>query len=102
MNAPSFPDPLTIAAAKDYHGNLPKHRSRGVTAPRCAFSRDMLRKHILEALGPIPADALAAFVALDLGDDDLAYDRLAAVVACVREAAHSMNELRAATAREAK
>ncbi|HEY8065606.1 MAG TPA: hypothetical protein VIF40_12930 [Methylosinus sp.] len=101
MSAP-LPDPLTAEAAGAYRAMLPKRRGRETAPQRDAFSREMLRAHILEMLGPIPADALAAFVALDLGDDDLAYDYLAAVVQRVREAAHSMNELRRAAERESE
>lgn len=98
----SAADHLTIEAARDYRANLPKRRGREMAPLRSEFSQDILRAHILEMLGPVPADALAAFVALDLGDDALAYDRLAAVVARVREAAKTMNELRVAADREAE
>ncbi|CAN2533402.1 hypothetical+protein [Methylocapsa aurea] len=98
MNAP-FPDPLTIAAAKDYRANLPKRRGRETAPLRCEFSREMQRSHICDVLGPVPADALAAHVALQFGDDDEAYFRLSRIVASIREAARSFDALRAATAK---
>ena len=92
-------DNLTVEAARAYRSNLPKRRGRETAPPASGLSTLLLRSHIADVLGDVPRDALAATVALDLGDDDLAYDRLAAVVSCVREAARSMNELRAATAK---
>jgi hypothetical protein len=55
-----------------------------------------LRARLLDELGPIPAEALAAFVCIDLGDDDEAHERMARVVALVREAAKLFNALRRA------
>jgi hypothetical protein len=56
----------------------------------------LLRARFLDAIGPVPAEALACFVALDMGDDDEAHERMARVVAYVKEAARLFNQLRAA------
>lgn len=94
MNVP-INDPLTVAAAKDYHANLPKRRGRETATPLAdEFSREMQRMHICEVLGPVPTDALAAHVALQFGDDREAYYRLARLVASIREAARSFDALR--------
>ena len=80
----SIPCPKAFAeAAAEYHGR-----------PVSDFSNGLLRLEILEALGDVPAQSLAAFVALDLGDDAEARERLADVVARVREAARLFNQMR--------
>lgn len=81
-----IPCPRAFAEAlADYHGR-----------PVSDFSTSGLdeRLAILEALGDVPAQSLAAFVALDLGDDAEARERLADVVARVREAARLFNQMR--------
>lgn len=81
---------------------LAKQHRRALAPDDGGFNAHMLRTHIIDVLGDVPRDALAATVALDFADDDHAYDRLAAVIACLREAATSMNELRRATRRGAE
>ena len=56
----------------------------------------LVRALFLDAIGPVPAEALAAFVAADLGDDDEAYERMKIVVDCVRRAAKLFKTLRRA------
>lgn len=80
-----IPCPLAFAEAlADYHGR-----------PIADFSAgEVLRSACLEELGDVPAQSLAAFVALDMGDDAEAHERLADVVARVREAARLFNQMR--------
>ncbi|ATQ66892.1 MULTISPECIES: hypothetical protein [Methylosinus] len=66
------------------------------------FTAGLLRSHIIDVLGDVPRLALGATVALDFADDPLAYDMLAAIVAAVREAATSMNELQRETRKGAE
>jgi len=79
----SIPCPKAFAeAAAEYHGR-----------PASDFSRSLLRLEILDALGDVPAQSLAAFVALDMGDDAEARERLADVVSRVRETARLFNQM---------
>lgn len=57
---------------------------------------DLIRALFLDALGDVPAQSLAAFVAADLGDDDEAHQRMEIVVDCVKRAAKLFNALRRA------
>jgi hypothetical protein len=59
-----------------------------------SLAGDVLRSACLEALGDVPAQSLAAFVALDMGDDTEAHDRLADVVSRVKEAARLFNQMK--------
>ncbi len=78
------PCPHAFAEAlADYHGR-----------PVSDLSRGLLRLKILEALAYVPAQALAAFVALDMGDDAEAHERLADVVSRVKEAARLFNQMK--------
>lgn len=79
------PCPRAFAEAlADYHGR-----------PVADFSTSgLLRSACLEALGDVPAQSLAAFVALDMGDDVEAHERLADVVFRVKEAARRFNQMR--------
>lgn len=70
-------------AAAEYHGR-----------PVSDFSRGIIRLEILDALGDVPAQSLAAFVALDMGDDAEARERLADVVSRVKEAARLFNKMK--------
>jgi hypothetical protein len=80
-----IPCPRAFAeAVADYHGRPVADFSAG----------DVLRSACLEALGDVPAQSLAAFVALDLGDDAEAHDRLADVVSRVKEAARLFNQMK--------
>ncbi len=81
----SIPCPRAFAEAlADYHDR-----------PVSDFSTSgRLRSACLEALGDVPAQSLAAFVALDMGDDAEAQERLADVVSRVREAARLFNQLK--------
>ena len=70
-------------AAREYRGDPP------LAQPDPGLLRDLF----LDAIGPVPAEALAAFVAADLGDDDEARERMSRVVAHVRAAAKLFNQL---------
>lgn len=83
MSAIRCPKAFAEAAA-EYHSR-----------PVSDFSTGLLRLEILEALGGVPAQSLAAFVALDMGDDAEARARLKFVVEHVREAARLFNDLTA-------
>lgn len=76
---------------------LTKRQREALQRDDGGFHSAMLRHHLRDVLESVPADALACIVALDYADDDYAYDKLAAVIACLREAAASMNELRRET-----
>ena len=80
-----IPCPRAFAEAlADYHGR-----------PVVDFSASaFLRSACLEALGDVPAQSLAAFVALDMGDDAEAQERLADVVSRVRETARLFNQMK--------
>lgn len=79
-----IPCPRAFAEAlADYHGR-----------PVSDLSRDITRLAILDALGDVPAQSLATFVALDMGDDAEARERLADVVSRVKEAARLFNQMR--------
>ena len=78
----SIPCPRAFAEAlADYHGR-----------PVGNLSRDLTRLAILEVLGDVPAQSLAAFVALDM-DDAEARERLADVVSRVRQTARLFNQM---------
>lgn len=80
----SIPCPKAFAeAAAEYHGR-----------PVGDFSRGLIRLDILDALGDVPAQSLAAFVALDMGDDAEACERLATVVSRVKRAARLFNQMK--------
>lgn len=77
------PCPRAFAEAlADYHGR-----------PVGNLSRDITRLAILEVLGDVPAQSLAAFVALDMGDDAEARERLADVVSRIKETARLFNQM---------
>jgi hypothetical protein len=77
------PCPRAYAEAlADYHGR-----------PVSDYSPGLLRLQIFDALGGVPAQSLAAFVALDMGDDVEARERLADVVSCVRKATRLFNQM---------
>lgn len=74
------------AAAREYRGEPPQAKP----------DRGLLRAQFLDAIGPVPAESLAAFVAVDMGDDVEAHERMARIVSHVKEAAKLFNALRAA------
>lgn len=87
MNAlyPSLRETFS-AAAREYRGE----------PPLAKLDPGWLRARLLDELGPVPAEALAAFVAVDMGDDVEAHERMARVVDHVRRAAKLFNQIRRA------
>jgi hypothetical protein len=73
-------------AAREYRGEPPLAKP----------DPGLLHAQFLDAIGPVPAEALACFVAADMGDDEEAHERMARVVSHVKEAARLFNALRQA------
>jgi hypothetical protein len=71
------------AAAREYRGEPPLAKP----------DPGLLRAMFLDAIGDVPSESLAAFVAVDMGDDAEARARMSRVVLAVKEAARLFNQL---------